>query len=228
MAKAARGRASSPAASSSVARVELGVDQLEAAPELGDDRLLDLVEGRPGDLVGDAADRLGIPVELERLVGGLERLAQHLRAVDDEHAADVRAARDQALADPGQLRPPAGVDAPGPRAVLARHLADPGVDAELPQGLGDDRRRSRSKRSWVPLDRAARPAVAQANASVPSWKAAARPPASRTTGSNPAARAAATARLESRRGAVLLREGELAGRAVEAEGRGELARRDPR
>ena len=33
--------------------------------------------------------------------------------------------------------------------------------------------------------------------------------------------------LESRRGAVLLREGELTGRAVEAEGGGEFARRDP-
>ena len=83
-----------------------------------------------------------------------------------------------------------------------------------------------SKRSWVRLTGRSS-AVAQANASVCSWKAAARPPASRTTGSNPAARAASTARSNPGRGAVLLREGELAGRAVEAEGRGEFTRRDP-
>ncbi len=49
-----------------------------------------------------------------------------------------------------------------------------------------------SKRSCVPaVGRSA--GLAQANASVPSWKAAARPPASRTTGSKPLRRAAATA-----------------------------------
>ena len=44
----------------------------------------------------------GIPLELERRVGGLQRLAQHLRAVDDEHAADVGAA---ARSGAGRSRP---------------------------------------------------------------------------------------------------------------------------
>ena len=83
-----------------------------------------------------------------------------------------------------------------------------------------------SKRSWVRLDRPL-VRVAQANASVCSWKAAARPPASRTTGSNPAARAASTAR--SNPGAArscFEKASSRAGRWRRKVG-GEFARRDP-
>jgi hypothetical protein len=48
--------------------------------------------------------------------------------------------RDHPLADACELHRPAGVDAPGPRAVLAGDLADRGVHPERAQGRDDDRR----------------------------------------------------------------------------------------
>ena len=54
-------------------------------------------------------------------------------SLDHDHAADVPGALDQALADADELGLAARVDAVLAGAVLARDLADAGVDAEPPQ-----------------------------------------------------------------------------------------------
>ena len=54
-------------------------------------------------------------------------------AADDHRRAEQRGTAHEPLGGADQLHPPARVDAVGPRAVLARHLADAGVDAEAAQ-----------------------------------------------------------------------------------------------
>ena len=49
---------------------------------------------------------------------------------DDDRRAEQRGAAHEPLGGADQLHAPARVDAVGARAVLARHLADAGVDAE--------------------------------------------------------------------------------------------------
>ena len=135
-------------------------------------------------------------------------------------------ATDDPLADSAQLQPAAGVDAPSAGAVLARHLADPGVsDAKTAKRPHDDLGKKLEAGGCFArrILRRARPGDRERVLVERSGASAGEPHDGLETG---CARGGDGGR-ELRGGAVLLREGELAGGAVEAERRVELARRDP-
>jgi hypothetical protein len=109
--------------------------------QLAQDRLLDGREVGAAELVLDAAGRRRIPRQPQGVVHGNQRIAHKAAVSHHDHDPEVGASGDDPLSDPDQLRAPRRVDAPRPGAVLARHLAHPGVDAEPAQrgraGLGE-------------------------------------------------------------------------------------------
>ena len=76
---------------------------------------------------------VGVPGELERGVDVVEDRADAGAVADDDRGAEQGAAADEPLGGADQLHPPARVDAVGARAVLARDLAHARVDAERAQ-----------------------------------------------------------------------------------------------
>ena len=72
----------------------------------------------------------GSQLEAERVVHRDQHVADAIRAADHDHASYMSGALDDPLAEPHQLGAAAGVDRVLARAVLARHLARPGVHAE--------------------------------------------------------------------------------------------------
>jgi pimeloyl-ACP methyl ester carboxylesterase len=120
--------------------VERAGHELIEGAVLGHQRVAGLLPAGSRGLVLDRSDRRRIPTEPERGVDGLQHPAHPLGALDHEHDARVRAARHHALADPRELSPAAGVHAPAPRAVLARHLAHPRVQAEARERPAHQRR----------------------------------------------------------------------------------------
>src|SRR3954454_12037220 len=118
--------------------IELGVDELVAPAELGDQGLLDLTGvDVPAELRRAAPGGRRLPFQPQSRVDRLESAHDLASAGGDDHATQVSAATDHALADAGELHGTAGVDAVGARAILARHLTDPRVDAEFPQRRSD-------------------------------------------------------------------------------------------
>ena len=116
---------------------------------------LDRLEADARDLVLDAAGGSRVPVELERLVDGLERAAQELRAGDHDHATRVRAAGDQPLADARELRPPPRVHAPG-AGQYSPGTSPTCASAPSRRSARATRPAIHSKRSCVPVSAARR------------------------------------------------------------------------
>src|SRR5690349_1162399 len=91
-----------------------------AVVELGLDELAGL--GR------DAARRLRLPLDIERVVDREQDFTDATGAADDHDGPEVGTPGDHPLADPGDLDGTAGVDAELARAVLPGNLADAAVD----------------------------------------------------------------------------------------------------
>ncbi len=189
----ARCSATSSSASSSVRSSSADGDELAVARVLGQQRVAHLLPAGVRRLGGHLAGGGRIPVEAERLVHRLQHAAHARRVAHHHDDAHVRRARDQALADAGQLRSRrARSRCRCPGQYSPGHLPHARVHAERRQrALARARPSPRSAPGCAPG--AAPPARACARPIVPSWNTAARPPASRSTGSKPPARAARTA-----------------------------------
>ncbi len=110
--------------------VQLRGHQLVQRRVLGLDGIGHVLPADARDLVGHGAGGLGPPVQRQGPVDRHQHVVHPLGAVHHHHAAHVGGARDQPLAHPHQLALPAGVHAVRTRAVLARHLTHPRVDAQ--------------------------------------------------------------------------------------------------
>ena len=205
--------------------VELLLAQPVALFHLREDRRLDRVQAELAQLVLERARGRRIPVRAESLVDRHQPPANPLAPADHDHRPAMGSAGDQPLADADQLRAPAGVDAPGARAVLTGDLTHPRVDAQpaerggeqfghLPEALCRAGRRAgvgdRPRAGQRSLVKDGGTATGEAH-----------------HGLEPALRAAAHGGGEARGRPILARESEDRPGAVEPKDRRKLARGDP-